>query len=333
MILVTGGTGLLGSHLLYQLTSTKQAVSAIYRDEKRIRICREIFDHYPNPEQFSKIEWLKADLLNPEEVWESLANVTHIYHCAGKVSFDPRDKSDLFKTNVEGTANLVNAALSRKIEKMLFVSSIAALGNEDWPEYITEESLRRDDEQHSDYGESKYQAELEIWRGIEEGLNAVIVNPGTILGSGNWHNGSSALFDLCWKSFPFYTEGINGIIGVHDLVDCIIQLMESPVVQERITVVDKHFSYRELMTKIAQKMGKKPPGYSFPKMLDPLLWRLALIASSITRKKPVITKYSSKIAREKQQFSMNKFNALMNHSFSRFEESLSQAIDYYPKRT
>ena len=196
MILVTGGTGLVGSHLLYELTLKNEFVRAIYRNEKKLSVVKKIFSYYTKTPDllFNKIQWIQADLLDVTLLIEAFKDVRWVYHCAAFVSLEPNKYLKLRKTNIEGTANIVNLCLSNGIEKLCYVSSVAALGKPLNNLEIDENSLWNPEAPNSLYGITKYGAEMEVWRGTQEGLNAVIVNPGVILGPGIWNDGSGQIF-------------------------------------------------------------------------------------------------------------------------------------------
>ena len=205
LILVTGGTGLLGAHLLFDLCKEHKRVRAIKRNASSLNTVKQIFSYYSDKheELFNKIEWVDCDILDITALDNVFDEVTHVYHCAAMVSFDSRDRTVLYDTNVNGTANIVNICLDKKIEKFCHVSSVAALGRSENQSSIKEDVHWKDDKYNSQYAVSKYQAEMEVWRGIEEGLHAVIVNPSVILGPGKWDEGSSGLFGKINKGFKF----------------------------------------------------------------------------------------------------------------------------------
>ena len=205
MILVTGGTGLVGSHLLLHLLEKGENVRAIYRNKKNIVKVKSLFDYYDKVDLVDKIDWIEADILDIPSLEIAFENVDYVYHCAGFISFDPNDENQLRKVNIEGTANIVNFCIAKKIVKLCHVSSIAALGDLTANQIILTENTEWNPEKlHSDYAISKYGAEMEIWRGQQEGLKAVIVNPGVIFGPRFWNQGSGAFFSTIKKGIPFY---------------------------------------------------------------------------------------------------------------------------------
>ena len=244
MILVTGGTGLVGAHLLLQLTANETEIRAIYRNEKNIRKTQSLFQLYGKEAQFHKIQWMEGDIIDVPSLEKAFQGVTHVYHCAALISYNPKDENKLRKTNIEGTANIVNFCIDYKVSKLCHVSSIAALGDLKPNEtIITEETEWNPEHYHSDYAISKYGAEMEIWRGQQEGLNVVIVNPGVIFGAGFWQQGSGMFFSAVQKGFPFYTNGTTGYVSATDVASVMIQLMNSNISGERFSVIAENQSF------------------------------------------------------------------------------------------
>ena len=206
MILVTGGTGLVGAHLLLHLAENEVGIRSIYRNKKSIEKTKSLFNLYQKESLFAKIEWVEADIIDVPSLEIAFQNIAYVYHCAALISYDPNDEDQLRKTNIEGTANIVNFCLAYDIKKLCHVSSIAALGDlKPHETKVTEETEWNPEAPHSDYAISKYGAEMEIWRGQQEGLSVVIVNPGVILGSGFWGQGSGVFFSAVKKRISFFT--------------------------------------------------------------------------------------------------------------------------------
>ncbi|MBS1748827.1 MAG: NAD-dependent epimerase/dehydratase family protein [Bacteroidetes bacterium] len=278
MILVTGGTGLLGSYLLRDLVARGENVRALYRTS------------IPQAKWAGSIEWIRGDILDPFLLAESMRHVQEVYHCAAVVSFNPGKKREMMKVNVEGTSNIVNAALENGMPRLIHVSSVSALGRKYNDELVSETSKWEEAKDYSQYGRSKYLAEMEVWRGISEGLPAVIVNPSLILGAGDWNNGSSAIFKKAWEEFPWYTEGGGGVVDVKDVVSAMSTLMKSDISGERFIINAENWPFRKLFTQMAEAFGKKPPYKKAPPAIVALLWRLEKARSFFTGQDPVITK-------------------------------------------
>lgn len=328
MILVTGGTGLLGSHLLFQLTEKKTSVRAIYRDGKRIEKIRKLFNYY-NPsagnEQFDRIQWVAADILDITSLEEAFEGITHVYHCAGFVSFNKRHFDKLIKVNREGTENVVNVCLKHAVKKLCHVSSTSALGSEG-AAVINEEVKWKQSPETSGYSISKYSAEKEIWRGVEEGLDSVIVNPALIFGAGDWNESSLAIFRTVQKGLRFYTPGSNAIVDARDTAAIMIQLMESEIVNERFLCFGENISFKDLTSVIAVKLGKKPPSINTPKWLMGLAWRISWLTARLRGKYPVVTKASAQNAFSKTIYDNSKVRSALNFKFRSVEDTIENTI-------
>ncbi len=252
MVLVTGGTGLVGSHLLLHLIENGENVRAIYRSQNNIQKTKSVFELYQKGDLFENIEWLEADILDVPSLEIAFNNIDYAYHCAALISFDPKDEDALRKTNIEGTANMVNFSIARGIKKFCFVSSIAALGDlAPHENIITEETDWNPEKPHSDYAISKYGAEMEVWRAVQEGLDIVIVNPGVILGpipkTKNAQQGSAELYIKVANGLPFYTLGSTGFISVDDVVKTAFELMKSDIKNERFTLIAQNVVFKDIL--------------------------------------------------------------------------------------
>ncbi|WP_343700593.1 NAD-dependent epimerase/dehydratase family protein [Chitinophaga sp.] len=289
MILVTGGTGFLGSYLLRALVTAGKPVRALYR--------RHIPDQLLDVKD--RVEWVQGDVLDVGSLEEAMQGVDQVYHCAAIVSFHPDRRAQMLKINVEGTANVVNIALDAGVKKLVHVSSVAALGRAREQAAINERSQWEESSNNSYYAISKHLSEMEIWRGIAEGLPAVIVNPSIILGSGYWHDGSGMLLKNAWKEFPYYTEGINGFVDVKDVVQVMMLLMDSTITAERFVLSAENWPYRRLFTTMAEALGKKPPHIAAKPWMAEMVWRMAKVKGWITGKRPLITRETARTAQLK----------------------------------
>ncbi len=293
MVLVTGSSGLVGSHLISFLLKEGGKVRAMY--------------HSKHPEiVHQNLEWFKGDILDVLDLEDAMKDVAQVYHCAAIVSFNPKDKELLYKTNVEGTANVVNACLDGGIEKLLYVSSVAALGRTREDKPIDETMTWSEATGNSEYGKTKYLAEMEVWRGIGEGLNAVIINPTIILGAADWNKGSAGIFKSVYNEFPWFTNGISGFVDVADVVKAMVLLMNSNIVAQRFIANGDNVSYKDLFTMIAVAFGKKPPTKKVTKTIAEIVWRVEAIKGFITGKKPLLTKETAHTAQLKVHFNNGK---------------------------
>jgi len=267
--LVTGATGLVGSHLLLTLLQQGKPVIAMKRSNSDIKEVETIFSYYTSDykELYKKIIWREADLMDVMGLDELLKEVTTVYHCAALVSLNDKDKEQLLRSNRDGTAKLVNACLTNKIEAFCFVSSIATLQNKDITSDIDETVFWKTSPGQNIYSLSKYLSEQEVWRGIEEGLNAVIVNPGVIIGPGNWGRGTGRLVSLSEKGVKFYTEGVTGFIAAKDVVDIMVALINKKAFGERFILVENNYSFKYILQKIHAELGKPAPKINAGKLL------------------------------------------------------------------
>lgn len=330
MILVTGGTGLVGSHLLLHLLENGAAVSAIYRDSKSIAKTRSVFELYKKEHLFGQIIWIEADITNIPALEIAFQNIDFVYHCAAKISFDPRDEEQLRKVNIEGTANIVNFCLAKKVKKLCHVSSIAALG--DLPEYqemITEETEWNPEKSHSDYAISKYGAEMEVWRGQQEGLDVVIVNPGVILGPLFWNEGSGKIFSTVAKGLKYYTNGSSGFVAVTDVAAISVFLMEQNRSGERYILVSENIKYWDLMNEIATNLNVRKPTVYAASWMTGLAWRLDWLWSHLFFQRSKLPKATVKSLHATEQYSNHKVKDLLGVSFTPMAAYIKTVADFY----
>jgi len=331
MILVTGGTGLVGSHLLYNLLNNGFKVKALLRKTSSKEAILRTFQYYSTNANvlFEKIIWVEGDLNNISSLEEALEDVTKIYHVAAFVSFNPYEKKKVFDINVDGTANLVNLCLSKNIEKLCFVSSIASLGTTDDGSPINENVLWKPKKNDSSYSISKFKSEMEVWRGITEGLNAVIVNPSVILGPGNWKKGSLAIIDSVARGQPFYTEGITGFVDVRDVAEVMIRLMESNIRGERFILSSENISYRVLFQTIAIKLNIKSPNIYFYPLLGSIMWRLSTLKSILFHSSNRLSRFAVENAHKKLYYSSEKVKNTINFMFRPVQQTIDDIMPYY----
>lgn len=316
MILVTGGTGLVGAHLLLKLAENTTPIRAIYRDDRRIGATRNLFVHNDKQDIFNRIEWVKADITDVPSLEDAFKGITHVYHCAALISYDPGDEELLHKTNIEGTANMVNSSLAFGIEKFCHVSSIAALGDLKPGEIaITEETEWNPEKNHSDYAITKHGAEMEVWRAREEGLKVVIVNPGLIFGHGFWEQGSSQILASVKKGQQFYTRGLYGVVAVEDVVSIMLQLMNGGYEGQRYTIVAENISCEDLLTTIADGMHKKGPSIYATKAMTSFAWRADWFLSKLSLRKRKFTKAIALSAHSTDTFDNSKIAGALNYKF------------------
>jgi dihydroflavonol-4-reductase len=331
MILVTGATGLVGSHLLYNLCKTEDRIRATKRDKSNLLMVKKIFSYYTDEVEklFEKIEWVEADLLNISELESAFRGITKVYHCAAWVNFNPRHKYSMIANNVNSTANIVNLCLAHKVKKLCHISSVAAIGRTENEPIVNENTPWTDSPENSNYAISKYNSELEVWRGIEEGLNAVIVNPSIILGPGAWKKGSSVLFHKIATGMPFYTTGTNGFVDVRDVAKVMQELMESSINSERFILCSESIPFKQTFDYIADALGKKRAHIKVSAFLNALGWRLAKIISVISRKAPMLTKETARAGNGISIYENHKIKKALNFEFISVEQSCNEFSKLY----
>jgi len=321
MVLVTGGTGLVGAHLLLHLIENGENVRAIYRNPNTIQKTKSVFELYKKAALFEEIDWMEADILDIPLLEIAFNGIEYVYHCAALISFDPKDEDKLRKTNIEGTANIVNFSIAKEIKKFCFVSSIAALGDLASHEtYITEETDWNPEKPHSDYAISKYGAEMEVWRGLQEGLDVIVLNPGVILGpipqSKNNAKGSAELYTKVANGLSFYTLGSTGFITVDDVVKIAFELMKSDIKNERFTLIADNIIFRNILNTIADTLKVKRAHIHATPFFINLLWMADWFFSTLFFQKRRITKATAKATYSKNLYSNEKIKTALGTVFS-----------------
>ena len=336
MIFITGCTGLLGSHLVAEIvkgqkSENKSQIKLLCRENSDLSLLKKVLSRYDFDEIPNNIEFVYGDILDYDVLEEAMRDVDEVYHCAAVVSFDASDKNSLMRVNVEGTRNMVNAALQCGVKKFCHVSSIAALGRALEGETIDEESPWTHSKNNSVYSNSKHEGEMEVWRGIAEGLNATIVNPSLILGAGKWDSSSCELFNTIAKGFPFYTTGINGFVDVKDVARAMIMLMENNKFGQRYCLNGALISYQDLFKLMADNFKVKAPYIKVGKFLSEIAWRVFWLIGKIKGKKPLITKETARTATRKYSYSSAKIIKELNFTFTPIEESVREICENFEK--
>ncbi|SDW16267.1 Nucleoside-diphosphate-sugar epimerase [Lutibacter oricola] len=333
MILVTGGTGLVGSHLLYQLSLENEPIRAIKRKNSDVAGVKRVFSYYTSNFEalFNKIKWIEADITDISTLNNAFKNVTKVYHSAALISFNPRDYRAMRKINIHGTSNIVNFCISKNVEKLCFVSSIATIEKSVNKKLITELDEWSFEKNNYGYAITKYGAEMEVWRASQEGIPVVIVNPGVILGAGLWKNGPGAIFDKVYKGLKFYSEGVTAFVSVEDVVKAMTKLMQSPIKNERYILVSENISFKDVFFKIADNFNKKRPTFKTSKLMSEILWRLESVKTFIFNKQPILTKHSAKSIHNKHYYSSEKIKKDLNFTFEPIENCIKRVCKLYLK--
>jgi dihydroflavonol-4-reductase len=314
MILVTGATGFLGSEVAKQLADGGHPVRCIKRASS---VIPKLLQPY------QQIEWVEADILDVFALEDVLQGITQVFHCAAWVSLKQADKEPMINANVAGTANLVNLCVQYNI-KLVHVSSIAAIGQAKRGELITENDHLDVSTEDDGYAISKLESEMEVWRGIAEGLNAVIVNPSLIIGANAGTLGSGQLFETVRKGLIVYTEGTAGFVDVEDVAKCMIALMESDITAERYIINAENRNYKQLTAEIAKGFGKTPPAIQAKPWMMELAWRVAAAAAFITRGEPVLDKVAAKASTQVRNFDNSKIKQAIGIEFKPVSETIAE---------
>ena len=330
MVLVTGGTGLVGSHLLLKLAQQNQSVRALYRKGANLERVKTVFSYYSKNSKslYETIEWAEADLNDLPKLTLAFKDITHVYHCAAYISFDPSNYKILRATNIKGTANIVNLSIANKVEKLCYVSSVATLGYD--ADLITEETKWEGNQNQSVYAISKYGAEMEVWRASQEGVAAVIVNPGVILGPGFWNSGSGLLFKLVGKKQRYFTNGRTGYVAVNDVAKAMLDLMDSDIKNQRYVLVAENLTYKEILTTVAKSMEIAPP----TKLASERMLQFAMVydwlQSKLLGRKRRLSRALCRALVRDCKFSSKKIKTdLKSFKFTPISEATQQVVQYF----
>lgn len=324
-IFITGGTGFLGAYVIRDLVLAGYSVKALRRNKN--------IPSFIEPSIFDNVEWIDGDIMDPSILEEAMENVCGVIHAAAMVSFSKKNRLQLYNINIEGTANVVNAALEKNVRRFIHVSSVAAIGKSKNSAEVTEETKWRDDKLNTHYGVSKYLSEMEVWRGFAEGLQSAIVNPSTILGYGDWNTSSCALFKKVYDGFPWYTKGTTGFVDVEDVSRSIVRLLATNISGERFIINGDNWTYHKLLETIADGFDKKRPNKEATPFLAELAWRVEKLRSALTGKKLLITKESARVAQTATRYNSSKIlKALPGFAFTNPAETVKKACLRYQGR-
>ena len=325
MYLITGASGIVGSHLMMNLLKKDLPIRAIYRSQAAIEKARSNFKLYGNEtlSLFDKIEWVPGDVTDIPSLEDALVNVNYVFHCAATVSFKKSDYDLMQKVNVEGTANLVNCCLKSDVKKLCHVSSTAAIGDTDKERFITEKLPWKKGKFTSNYSITKYQAEMEVWRGAEEGLEVVIVNPSIIIGAGDWSTSSAELFNKVWTGLKFYTLGKTAFVDVRDVARAMDELLHSPIKNEKFLLCSENWTYQKLFNHIATVLGKNKPSIRVRSWLLGIIWRFEAVRSFIFNGSPIVTKETAHSSMNTKEYSAEKIKQALSFQFIEIEAAIN----------
>ena len=329
MDLVTGGTGIVGTHVLLQLLADGRNVRATRRPGSNLEVVGRVFKHQHTDGNalFDRIQWVEADLLDPTGLEVAMQGVEHVYHCAALVSFDPRDDEALFTQNITGTANVVNAALGAGVKRLMHVSSTATLGKALPGEMANEASEWQRDKTTSPYAASKYDAELEVQRGIAEGLDAVMVNPCIVLGPGVPGRSSMTMVERIRKGTRFFPPGTNAVVDARDVAAFMVALMVKGATGERHLLVGENVSYQKLFALIAEASGQPAPERTIAPWLLQVGWRLERLRT-LFGGKPFVTRHTVHSAIIQRSYDASKATRITGMHFRSAKESVENVVRY-----
>jgi len=322
IVFVTGATGFIGSYIIKNLVEKGFAVRAMRRSNK--------LPFYISSEILNKVQWIEADVLDTVSLNDAMQDAGVVIHCAAMVSFSKKERHQMYKVNVEGTANVVNSAIENNIKRFLHVSSVAALGRTGKTETVTEQKKWEENKSNTHYAISKHHSELQAWRGFAEGLEGVIINPSTVLGYGDWHQSSCAIFKNVYRQFPWFTKGINGFVGVEDVAEAAVQLLFTNISQKKFIVNAGNWSFQQLFNTVADGFHKKHPYKEATKAMGEVAWRLEKLKEIFTGKKAFLTKETARLAHSKTAFDNSAFlKAIPNFQFTPLEMVIKTSCEKY----
>jgi dihydroflavonol-4-reductase len=322
LVLVTGGTGFIGSYIIKNLITKGYTVRAIRRSNK--------VPFYIPSGLLEKVEWMEGNVLDFVSLNDAMQNVDAVIHSAAIVSFDKKERREMYQVNVEGTANVINAAVDNDVKRLLHISSVAALGRSVKEETVSEQKKWEEQKNNTHYARTKHHSELQVWRGFAEGLDGVIINPSTVLGYGDWHQSSCAIFKNAYREFPWYTKGVNGFVGVEDVAEAAVELLVSGITQRKFIVNAENLSFQQLFNTIADGFGKKRPSKNASQSLGEIAWRVEKLKEIITGKRALLTRETARIAHSKTSFdSAALLQALPQFQFTPLDSVIKQACENY----
>ncbi len=327
MVLITGGTGLVGSHLLAGLVRRGVEVRALKRPGSDISLVDDLIDFY-GIQKKSEIQWVDGDILNYYSLKDALKGVDKVYHAAAMVSLNPKLQKKLREVNETGTLNLINASIEQGVEKFGFVSSIATLGNSINGYPIDESCFWQADEKHNDYAESKFRAEMEVKRAAMEGLKTVTVNPSFIIGPGSSTRSSGQVFQRVKTGLPFYTQGATGYVHAGDVAEALIMLMDSDIENERFILNSENRDLKSFFIDVADSFNVKAPKIKAGKLLLNIAWQMEYIKFKLTGIEPMLTKTSAKISQSKFSYTSKKLVDATGFKFRSLSEAIADTVAF-----
>ena len=331
MNLVTGATGIIGSHVVLQLLREGQQVTEVRQKKSDLESVKKLFSFYTphHQELFNKIKWIELDILDVFAIEEALEGVLAVYHCAGFVSFSKNDRKKLFLINEQGTRNVVNACIQKKVNALCHVSTIGTINNSEYPFTLHEGVFWKTSGKESDYALSKYNAEREAWRGMEEGLNVVIVNPGVVLSPVFWQQSSSRIFEQCFKGNKFYTDGQTAYVAATDVASIMVELVKKRMFGERFILVENNYPFKQIFDLVHGCMKKPKPSFRVGEKTLKTMGYLQRFLYGFVRKPPLLTKSLVNAALNRQSFSNEKVKKALEYTFEPVTKTVGSICEFY----
>jgi dihydroflavonol-4-reductase len=320
MIAITGANGLLGSYIVRKLLEEQKEFVALKRHNSDISLLADVN---------SKIKWIDADVTDPVALEDAFENVTHVIHTAAIVSFNPRMAKKIFDVNVNGTRNVVNACLSQGVKKLIHISSVAALGRLKGQTEIDENHKWVDNPLNTTYAEAKYLAELEVYRGHEEGLETVLLNPSVILAAADWTKSSAKLFKYVWDQKKFYADKDLNFVDARDVAKIVFKFLEASASGERFILNAGSLSLHDFFTKVALRFNRKPPTVKVNRWLLNFIASIEAVRSRVTRTEPLITRETARLAGSYFVYNNKKIRKQLNFEFQSIDETINWCCEYY----
>lgn len=327
LILVTGATGFLGAHVVKHVLAAGHEVRGLYRS-----IAKRDKNPVLDAETIAAVQWFEGDLFDYASLEKAATGVDRVYHCAALVGFQAGQRDALYRTNVHGTAEVVNVCLHLQIPRLVYVSSIAALGRDPLLPEVNEDSPWKDGPHNSAYSISKFRAENEVWRGMQEGLEVIVVNPSIILGPGDWHEGSNKLFYTVYKGLKVYSPGSSGFVDVRDVAAAMLHLDTGNFIGRRYLLNAANWSYQQLFTSLAEHFGVKAPSWAPPRWLSELGWRILVVLSWFTGKKPFITRETTRSAYNRFSYDGSRIGRETGFVYRDFEKTLLESCSFMQQK-
>lgn len=314
MIFVTGANGLIGSFIVRRLIEEKFPIRCLKRQNSDLKLAKDFVD---------KVEWVDGDLNDVLFLEKSLKGISSVVHCAGMISFASSKYEEMLKVNTEGTRNMVNASLEAGVRRFCHVSSVAALGRKKNVSLIDESSIWEESTYNSGYGKTKYLAELEAWRGFEEGLKGFIINPSIVFGPGDWNKGSTKIFKYVWDENLFYPQGKVNFVDVRDISNIVCQLLQSEITKERFILNGGSIDYQYLLNKIAENFNKRKPKFKTNALLSYTAVCIEGLKGLLTKKEPLLTRETVKMSSNVFNYDNSKIKHSLNYNFRTIDDTIS----------